>query len=171
MAHWIFQSNPEYFDLPGALKEAQLHDNMVVFLATQHAAEITPGDTVFLCFCGRRSPGLYATATVQTYPDVIAPDDWQRRYAVKPLVADEGKKTPLRVRLKMARLLDAPVARAEIYGLPEMEKHPWVKRHIGTNFPLTPEQAGAIERLIAAPRALGDAVPGGNRSSTTRSPR
>ena len=64
--------------------------------------------------------------------------------------------------------MEPPVARCDIYELPELAGHQFVTAHIGTNFPLTPGQAGAIERLIAAPRAVGDPAPADNRSRRTR---
>jgi EVE domain len=155
MAYWIFQSMPDNFDLPGALKEAPQHDNELVFLAKQREADIMPGDTVYLCFGGRGNPGLYATATVLTRPAVIPPEDWQRKYAIKPLRADEKAEAPRRVRLKVDHLLDVPVARSDIYELPEVAGHQFVTARTGTNFWLTPEQASAIERLITVPGARG----------------
>jgi hypothetical protein len=85
-----------------------------------------------------------------------------------PWDEDAGKK-PLRVRLKIERYLEPPVARSDIYVLEEMEHSQFVRMHgLGTNFKLTPEQARAIERLIAVPRALGNLAPAGNRTGSTR---
>jgi hypothetical protein len=81
---------------------------------------------------------------------------------------DERAEKPLRVRLKIERRLEPPVARCDIYELPELAGHQFVTARIGTNFPLTPGQASAIERLIAAPRGLGGPTPADNRSRSTR---
>jgi hypothetical protein len=162
MNSWIFQSIANYFDLPKALREAPQHDNVLAFLAVQCAADITPGDTVYLCFGGKRSPGLYATATVRTRPAVIDLEDWQLKYLMKPLPADERQRRALKVLLKIEQLLDVPVARGDIYRLPELAKHSFVRARIGTNFRLTPGQAFAIKGLIALPRALRDPTPAGN---------
>ena len=164
MEYWIFQSVSQKFDLPAALKKAPEHDNLLAFLVKQHAQEIMPGDTVYLWFGGNRRPGLYATATVQTHPAAIPHEGWQDDYAKVdfPPVA-------LRVRLKIKRLLEPPVARREIMEVPEMALTTFVKGNAqGTNFPLTPGQASVIERLIAAPRALGDPTRADNRSRSTR---
>ena len=118
-----------------------------------------PGDTVYLCFGGKSSPGLYAKATVQTRPAAIVPEPWQQRYAVNPLPADERAEKPLRVRLKIDQHLEVPVARSDIYGLPELSRHQFVTARIGTNFRLTPGQADAIERLMAVPRVTGNPGP------------
>ncbi len=123
MAHWIFQSTPDYFDLPGALKEAPLHDNVLMFLARQCAEDIAPGDTVYMCFGGRKSPGVYATATVLTYPTATTTEEWQRKYGMKQHQAEAEAEFPLRVQLKIKQLLDVPIARGDIYRLPELAGH------------------------------------------------
>lgn len=168
--YWIFQSNPRHFRLPETLKEAPAHDNVIEFLVTKYDREILPGDTVYVCFGGQTNPGLHATATVQTSPSAaIAPADWQVQYATAGLHPwDEKAKKPLRVRLKIERLLEPPVARCDIYELHELARHQFVTARIGTNFRLTPGQASAIEQLIAAPRALGDPTPDDNQSRSTR---
>jgi hypothetical protein len=158
MAYWIFHSVDHTYKLPEALKEAPRHGNVLSFRVSRYAAEITPGDTVYVCFGGpiNRSPGLYATATVLTLPDTIQPKAWERRYEAKPFPpAERG------VWLKIEQLRVPPVPRGAIYR--ELPEHQFVKTHgNGTNFRLTPEQASAIDRLIAAARALGDPTPAGN---------
>src|ERR1022692_4944906 len=155
MAHWIFQSVRRLFDLPGALKEAPEHGNVIAFLVTKHGKKIMPGDTVYVCFGGPRpgSPGLHATATVQTCPSAaIDPEVWQSKYAMPgdhPWDEKAGKKA-VRTRLKIERYLEPPVARSDLYALEELKDSQFVKTHgQGTNFSLTPEQAKAIEELIA----------------------
>jgi hypothetical protein len=164
MAYWIFHSVDHTYKLPEALKEAPRHGNVLSFRVSRYAAEITPGDTVYVCFGGpiKRSPGLYATATVLTLPDTIEPKAWERRYEAEPFPpAERG------VWLKIEQLLVPPVPRGAIYR--ELPEHQFVKTHgNGTNFRLTPEQASTFERLIAAPRALGDPAPSGNRSRSAR---
>jgi hypothetical protein len=167
MAHWIFQSSPKHYRLPDALKEAPVHDNVIEWLVTRYDKEIMPGDTVYVCFGGQKKPGLHATATVQTSPSAaIAPAEWEVAYEMEGPHPWNGQ--PLRVLLKIERPLEPPVARSHIYQLPELAGHPFVTAHIGTNFRLTPEQARAIERLIAAPRALAEPTPADNRSRKTR---
>lgn len=169
MADWIFQSVARLYDLPGALKEARRDDKLVAFRVRPQYEPVI-GDTVYVCFGGQTNPGLHATATVQTSPSAaIAPADWQVQYATAGLHPwDEKAKKPLRVRLKIERLLEPPVARCDIYELHELARHQFVTARIGTNFRLTPGQASAIEQLIAAPRALGDPTPADNQSRSTR---
>jgi hypothetical protein len=164
MAYWIFQSVSQKFDLPAALKKAPEHDNVLAFLVNQHADKIMPRDTVYLWFGGNKSPGLYAKATVQTRPAEIAYEGWQEDYAKVdfPPVA-------LRVRLKIERLLEPPVARRDVIEISEMALSEFVRRNAqGTNFLLQPGEATAIERLLAEPRALGDPTPADIRSRSTQ---
>jgi hypothetical protein len=158
---------PDNFDLAGALKEAQLNDKSLAFLVNQHKGEIDRGDTVYLFSGGKpkNNPGLYATATVQTSPERIRPEEWQLRYGRSPLRADEAPEKPLRVRLKIEQVLR--IAFRDVRDLPELSRHQFFTAGMGTNFPLTPEQADAIEGRIAVLRAHGNNVPGGNQSTTT----
>jgi hypothetical protein len=64
-------------------------------------------------------------------------------------VDEKSGKKQYRVRLKIHPLNF--VARRDIYELQVMADHPFVTAHIGTNFKLKPNQASAIERLIAGP--------------------
>jgi hypothetical protein len=158
MGHWIFQSNPKHFNLPRALAEAPSHGDVRAFLVKpRYAADIKRGDTVYLWFGGQRSPGLYATATVLTDPDKIPQEDWQLEFATKGVSHPWDAVETLRARLKIECRLRQPVARGDVIGLSEMAPSSFVRNNAqGTNFPLTPEQASAIERLIPAPCAPGD---------------
>ena len=60
------------------------------------------------------------------------------------------EKKQHRVRLKI-QPLNVPVARCKTYDLNTMAGHAFVTAHIGTNFELSPDQAGSIEGLIAGP--------------------
>jgi hypothetical protein len=170
MGHWIFQSNPKHFNLPGALAEAPAHGDVLAFLVKpRYAADIKRGDTVYLWFGGQRSPGLYATATVLTDPDKIPQEDWQLEFATKGVSHPWDAVETLRVRLKIECRLRQPVARGDVIGLSEMAPNSFVRNNAqGTNFPLTPDQASAIERLIPAPCAPGDPVPADPRTSNPR---
>ena len=155
MAYWIFQSNPKHFDLPRALEEAPAHDNVIEFLVKQHKERIKPDDIVYLCFGGPRrgSPGLHATATVLTCPDKIPQEDYQQAYATDGPHPWDAEET-LRVRLKIEQHLDPRVTRRDICEEEVLATHQLFRAGAGTNFSLKPEQADAIKRLIAAPRAL-----------------
>jgi hypothetical protein len=153
MADWIFQSVARQYDLPGALKEAPEHDNVLGWRVTKYSALIKAYDTVYVCFGGPRKicPGLYATATILTPPDTIETKAWERKYEAP------GVPLPphvLGVWLKIEQHLAPPVARGDIYRLDVMVDHQFVKARIGTNFRLTPEQARAIKGLIDKPRAI-----------------
>src|SRR5439155_3326680 len=58
---WIFQANPEYFDIDGALSEL----DELSWLVNQHANAIHEGDQVFLWRSGAQG-GVVAVGTVLT---------------------------------------------------------------------------------------------------------
>jgi len=67
---WIFQSNPELFDLPAALAEL----SELTWVAREHVHEIMPGDTVYLWESGRDA-GIVARARVMTAPAEMPQDE------------------------------------------------------------------------------------------------
>src|ERR1035437_1921054 len=108
MEYWIFQSADHTFKLPEALEEAPRHGNVLGYQANRYSAKIKRDDTVYLYFAGKRSPGLYATATVESGPDEIPPEEWQSKFRVPPQAnkkPKQPKKKQLWVRLKIERLL------------------------------------------------------------------
>jgi len=66
MTAWIFQCNPDSYDLPGALRESSVE----TWLANQNRSEIKPGDTVYLWETGKQS-GILAVATVLSDPAMM----------------------------------------------------------------------------------------------------
>lgn len=82
-AAWIFQANPNLFDLAGAV--ASLKE--LVWEARQHADQIEPGHTAFLWQTGKGG-GLLARGTILTAPAMIPLPGRQTRRA-----GDVGSRT------------------------------------------------------------------------------
>jgi 5-methylcytosine-specific restriction enzyme A len=91
---WLFQANPDRYDILAALKTCETLDEWSI---TQHIKDVAPGDRAVLWVGGQRSPGVYAVGTITGEPALSeAGDDpyWRRledREAVKlrcPLVFD-----------------------------------------------------------------------------------
>jgi len=100
---WIFQANPQRFDIDGALAEL---DEMS-WLVNQYTDRIHKGDEVFLWRSGALG-GIVGTATVLTEPaDLdVTPEEKQFNRDEEKF---EGPKK--RVRLKIDDVIDPPVPR------------------------------------------------------------
>lgn len=99
-AYWLFQSNPKYYDLEGALRAGALR----TWSVNQHRERIHPGDRVVLWQTGKDA-GIYALATVTTEPGQHH-DAEDRKYWRKE---EEPSPDALNVRIQVDRnLVDQP---------------------------------------------------------------
>lgn len=96
-SNWIFQANPDYYDIESAIKNL----NPIKFLVNQHKNEIKKGDQVFLWVAGSQS-GIIAVANVIEDPKFIEQDEEDRKYN-KEKDMFEGSK--LRAKLEIFKTL------------------------------------------------------------------
>jgi len=149
MAAWIFQGNPNTFDVDGYLEQC---NSSVLWLVRQHGKEIAVGDTVFLWRSegdGKQPGGIIAELVV-VEPVVAQTDDpesrpfWRGESGAAAAVA----LTP-RVRLRLLRLASKR----------EVLKRDWLKedavlKSLGilkmsqnTNYPVKPEELARLRAL------------------------
>lgn len=143
---WIFQANPNYFDLKGAL--AQLQEQH--WLVNQHAGEIKEGHTAFLWLSGKAG-GLLARATILTAPAILPAPENER-----PFTIDESalpRTDARRVRLRIDQVLDRPLDRDTLRGDARLAGLMFLRVPQGTNFPVDDEQCAALLDLMAGNRA------------------
>lgn len=144
---WIFQGNPNTFDIDLYLREG---NGEVVWLVKKHATEITVGDTVFLWRSegNRELPGgIVAELRVIEPVSVQTDDPASLRYWKQP--APEASEPAPRVRMRLLRLA----------GKREVLKREWliddavlknlliVRQPAGTNFPVEPAQERRLRDL------------------------
>lgn len=106
---WLFQANPDIFDIDRALSE----EPEIAWVVRQHAKEVAKGDRVYLWRSGADS-GVVATATVMTDPTVM-PGDADSPYVLKP---EALTKAEMRVNLRIDKVLSTPIKRAELLEHP-----------------------------------------------------
>ncbi len=136
---WIFQANPDQWDLAGALAEL----TEFTWRVKQHRDEIHAGDTVYLWEAGDRA-GIVAIATVLTEPAVLADDEEERRFDRGGLSTDPQ----LRVRLRVERALPERISRQQLTAHPILKDLQVLAMPRGTNFLVTLEQAAALRALV-----------------------
>jgi hypothetical protein len=141
--YWIFQANPDNYDLEGALEVCE----EITWVVAQHKNEIKKGDEVYVWLSGSNA-GIYAIGAVLTYPGTFPDEPCEEPFIKKP---EKYKKERPSVRLSIKRVLESPVSMAIILENPVLKNLKIITQPQGTNFPLTPEQAGVLEKLIGAP--------------------
>jgi EVE domain len=134
---WIFQANPKYFDIDGAL--ASLTE--MSWSVNQYKLSINIGDSVFVWKNGGEG-GIVASGTVLTAPSLSEQDGLQ--FAVQP---DRFEKTSLRVHLRIEEVYTVPLSRSELMArLPDLSI---LQSPQGTNFAVSPKEAVAIREMLA----------------------
>jgi len=148
---WIFQSNPDRWDLGEAMSYLQ----GFTYLVRQHADEVAAGDKVYLWQSGPDA-GILGTAIVEDQPTIRRMDEAVARFAKNP----DGLIDPqLRVALKIVSKLIHPLLRRDLANVPALQDLSILRAPQGTNFSLTPLQAKTIDELIAEQQRTKSAAP------------
>lgn len=146
---WIFQANPKYYDIDGAL--ASLVE--MSWSVNQYKQSINAGDSVFVWKSGDGG-GIVAAATVLTAPSMVEQDGLQ--FAVQ---ADKFDKTALRVRLRIDDLYSEPLSRSVLMArLPDLSI---LQSPQGTNFAVSPEEAVIIREMLSTREGDEDEISAG----------
>lgn len=135
---WIFQSNPDQYDLPAALGGR----SEFYWLVRRYEREIHVGDRVYLWETGREA-GVVAIAVVASEPDVVEdPDD---EFTRDPAAFTGARPRAL---LRITEIVEPRLARVEIKANPILATLMNLRIFQGTNFPLTPEQDRELWRIV-----------------------
>lgn len=139
--HWIFQGNPDRWDLEGALDELP----EMTWLVNQYFNVIHQNDRVFLWLSGAEG-GICATATVLTEPAFLEEAEAERKFN-----RDQSKfeGTQRRVRLRIDARIQPRLTRTEIKTAPELMDLSIIKFSNATNFEVSESQTEAILRLLS----------------------
>jgi len=140
---WIFQASPDSYDLEGAT--ATLPE--LTWLVSRYANDIKTGDEVFLWLSGPKS-GVRAHAKVLSDPAMLTANEAEAPYY---LAAEKFAGEHLRVRVRVEKRLQNPITRNEMLANPLLSQVTFLRMPTGTNFPLTPEQAVELRRLVMEP--------------------
>jgi len=144
-SHWIFQSNPKFYDLEKDLEDIT-EDDMVNFNWTvnQHANEIRTGDVTYLWTSGKNA-GILAVATVLSDPYYVPEIDGG---FISDKKKAEGKQQW--VNLRIDYILPKRIRRDDLVDHPTLGSMQVIRRPQGTNFAVTKEQAQILDELIFA---------------------
>lgn len=143
---WIFQSNPQYYDLSAALSTLP----QLTFLVNQFKNEIQKGDKVYFWESGARA-GLVGTGTVLTDPRIMLDTEESRPFYVYP---DRFEGEKLRTVVRVDKVLSPPLPRSAFLDHPILRNMTVLTARMGTNFRLTPAQGDALAELVAGARPI-----------------
>lgn len=140
---WIFQANPNRFDILNAL--ADPHLKLQKWQVNQYKDEVKKGDIALLWMSGKES-GIYAVTEVISDPQMMPDFPEEEKYWMNE--ADKGVKT-LKVNIEIKNdMTNAPLFRKKIKTIPELKNLSILKFFQGTNFPVTQEEWSVIKDKI-----------------------
>lgn len=140
---WIFQANPQRFDILNALTDERLQED--VWLVSQHKSEIKKSDIGLIWMSGKEA-GIYAITDVVSDPEFLVESPMSAQY----WMGEEDKlKSKLRVkyRYKM-KFQDNPIYKQELKNVPELSNLSILRFFQGTNFSVTDKEWEIISRMI-----------------------
>jgi hypothetical protein len=133
---WIFQANPQIYDIVEALK----HLDQFRWSVRQHKDAIHSGDRVFLWVAGANA-GIVARGSV-----VSEPQEMEELPEELPFNKQDTNNTKeLRVEIKIEEIVDPPVLRSDLQNDPAFRSMSILKAPQRTNFALTSDEASALE--------------------------
>jgi predicted RNA-binding protein with PUA-like domain len=141
---WIFQANPQRYDIMNALADEEIGNDMH-WLVNQHKKDIAKGHIGLIWLSGRES-GIYAIAEIVTDPQFMEEPDSEKKYWTDS-VDKEGEK--LRVKMKIVKnMLNKPLTKESIRNTAGLQNLSILRLPRGTNFRVTSDEWNRIKELI-----------------------
>ena len=148
MRHWIFQSSPKRYRIVEAISQVHKHDNRMVWhTQASRAPNIHIDDRVYI-WVSSPIAALVGTAEVETEPDFMTEPAWEKALWIRP---DSGPKPSRQVGLRIIQILAERIPRRAIKSNSVLAGNSFFQDRplaIGTNFPLTLDEATELDRMI-----------------------
>ena len=143
-SYWIFQSNPDYYDLAGAISELA----EITWAVNQYKKKIHAKDRVYLWESGKYA-GILAVATVLSDPNHIY-DDYSERKFIRN--AEKFSEEKLKVSLRIDHVLPERIRRTDLLDHPVLKSLEVITFPNATNFAVNEEQAQLLNDLVFTPK-------------------
>lgn len=141
---WIFQANPERYDILNALSDEEIGVDMH-WLVNQYKTEISKGHIGIIWLSGKEA-GIYAITEIVSDPQIMGEPEAEKKYWTDSS-DKEGEK--LRVKMKIVRnLLNRPITKEIIKNTTGLQLLSILSYYRGTNFPVRPEEWAIIKDMI-----------------------
>lgn len=137
---WIFQGNPEIYDVVKAI--AQLDE--MTWTVSRHGEKMNVGDRVFLWESGKNA-GVVGTATIIEGLTDSTEGPEEGAFWKKP----QKSEVAPRVRIQIDEVVDPRIPKQRLLDDPRFVNLGFLRGPMGTNFPLTEEHRIALDEMIA----------------------
>jgi hypothetical protein len=149
--YWIFQGNPNQYDISGALEDI----DVITWRVMAHKKAIRPGDRVILWVSGSQG-GCFALATVISEVYFGEGDPRELAYYRDKTPESEMDRVKIRIDINLSK---KPVTREEVLQHPEFSQFKIGNQ--GTNFSATQQQFKKMETLAKQKSGQSTSSPSG----------
>ena len=142
---WIFQANPNVYDLINALSDSNL--NIQRWQVNQNRDKIKKGDIALMWMSGKEG-GIYAVGEIISNPAFLPDYPESDKYWI-----NDNKKAAnlLRVDINIKiKLIYNPIFRSYLRNIKELENLSILKYSQATNFPVTKEEWKVIKQIVVS---------------------
>jgi len=140
---WIFQANPNRYDIFNALSDPEL--DRQCWQVNQHKHKIKKGNIALIWMSGREA-GIYAVAEIVSDPLIMADFPAEEKYWVSE--GDRGKKR-LKVIISIRQnMVNTPVFRYELKSIEGLKNLSILRFYQGTNFAVSKDEWEIIKKKI-----------------------
>jgi len=140
---WIFQANPDIFDIDKAIEELK----EITWKVNRYKDRVQAGDTVYFWKSGE-SAGIIAAGKIISEPALLKDLEIEKKF-VRSKATDENEDTEfIGVRTSVERVLGPMLRRQDLLNNPLLGSMQILRQSQGTIFVLNDEEAKAIHDLI-----------------------
>ncbi len=140
---WIFQANPNKFDVIGAINDKELTED--VWTVSRYTKKIKKGDIGLIWISGENA-GIYAQINILSNPEMMLESEASIKHW-KSL--DHKNIEEMRVRYNYKyKFTDNPILRSDLLKIKELENLEIIKQSQGTNFKVNNEEWEILSKLI-----------------------
>jgi len=142
---WIFQGNPQRYDVLNALSDNETGNN-IHWLVNQHRKNIKKGHLGLIWMSGFDS-GIYAITRINNDPKFMEEYAAEKKYWM-----NSSKENDKAIRVEMSilkRMTNCPILKKNLIHVSGLEKLSILRQFQGTNFPVRNSEWQIISRLIS----------------------
>lgn len=140
---WIFQANPNKFDVIGAMNDKDLTED--VWTVSRYNKKIKKGDIGLIWISGENA-GIYAQIDILSNPEMMFEPEESIKHWKSP---DHKNIEEMRIRYNYKyKFTDNPILRSDLLKIKELENLEIIKQSQGTNFKVNNEEWETLSKLI-----------------------
>jgi len=140
---WIFQANPDNFDIDEAVGELK----EITWKVNRYKDRVNAGDAVYFWKSGENA-GIVAVGKILTEPALLKDLEIEKKFIGLKAAEENSDKEFIGVRVSVERVLGTMIRRQDLLNNPLLGSMQILRQSQGTNFVLNDKEAKAIHDLV-----------------------